>query len=130
MRVAEIDRVDDIPLSKDLARREVTLDLAPLLVSTDRAVLLGLILTELVINANKYAYDGGPGPIEISLEQHRTDLRLIVADKGKGKHQPRQGFGSRMMAAMVSQLAGRIDYGDNRPGLRAIVTAPVNALVD
>lgn len=105
----------------------VTLDLAPLLISADRAVILGLILTELVINANKYAYGGAPGPIEISLEQHRADLRLIVADKGRGKHQPGQGFGSRMMAAMVSQLAGRIDYGDNRPGLRAIVTAPINA---
>lgn len=109
---------------------QVSLDLAPLLVSTDRAVLLGLILTELVINAHKYAYDGRPGPVEIALEQHRSDLRLIVADRGKGRRQPRQGFGSRMMAAMVSQLAGRIDYGDNHPGLRAIVTAPINALVD
>jgi light-regulated signal transduction histidine kinase (bacteriophytochrome) len=106
----------------------VALDLAPLLVSADRAVILGLILTELVINANKYAYGGAPGPIEISLEQHRTELRLIVADRGQGRRRPGQGFGSRMMAAMISQLAGRIDYSDNRPGLRAIVTAPIAAI--
>lgn len=104
----------------------VSLDLAPVLISADRAVIVGLILTELVINANKYAYDGAPGPIEIGLEQHRSEMRLIVADRGGGKHHPRQGFGSRMMTAMASQLAGRIDYGENRPGLRAIVTAPIN----
>ncbi|WP_269306000.1 HNH endonuclease signature motif containing protein [Aeromicrobium sp. HA] len=38
MRVAEIDRVDDIPLSKDLARREVTLDLARALRTTEHQV--------------------------------------------------------------------------------------------
>jgi two-component sensor histidine kinase len=106
-------------------RGQVTLDLAPILIPTDRAVTLGLVLTELVINANKYAYGGRPGPIEISLEQHRNAFRLIVADRGQGKLGPREGFGSRMMAAMVSQLSGELEQRDNKPGLRAILTAPI-----
>lgn len=106
-------------------RAHISLDLAPILIPTDRAVTLGLVLTELVINANKYAYGGEAGPIEISLEQHREAFRLIVADRGMGKQDPQQGFGSRMMSAMVSQLSGSLEHRDNKPGLRTILTAPI-----
>ncbi|MBI0474358.1 GAF domain-containing protein [Sphingomonas sp. MA1305] len=105
---------------------QMRLDLAPVLVPTDRAVNIGLILTELVINASKYAYDGRPGPLSIALEQHGALLRLIVADQGRGKGQG-EGFGSRMMAAMVQRLDGEIAYLDNDPGVRAIMTAPIGA---
>lgn len=37
------------------------------------------------------------------------------------------GFGTRMMAAMVEQLAGRIDCRNNDPGLRAVLTAALIA---
>ena len=70
-----------------------------MLAPTDRVVTMGLVVTELVINANKYAYGGAPGPIAVSLEEHRANLRVIVSDSGKGKHTPSEGFGSRMMAA-------------------------------
>jgi two-component system, chemotaxis family, sensor kinase Cph1 len=106
---------------------QITVEAAPVLISTDRAVTLGLVVTELVINANKYAYGGGPGRIEVSLEEHRQSLRVIVADRGKGKHAPSEGFGTRMMNAMVRQLRGELTFGDNRPGLRAVLTAPIAA---
>lgn len=105
----------------------ISVDASPTLVPTDRAVTLGLVVTELVINANKYAYAGKPGPIEVSLEEHRASLRIIVADHGKGKHGLAEGFGSRMMGAMVKQLRGELIFGDNKPGLRAILTCPVSA---
>ena len=105
------------------------LDLAPVLMPTDRAVNIGLILTELVINASKYAYGGAAGPITIALEQHRNRIRLIVADEGRGKTGTSQGFGSRMMDAMIGGLSGTLDYTDNRPGLRAIVTVPIEAVI-
>jgi light-regulated signal transduction histidine kinase (bacteriophytochrome) len=107
----------------------ISVDAAPVLVPTDRAVTIGLVVTELVINANKYAYGGAPGPIQVSLEEHRADLRIIVADQGQGpgKQAPGSGFGSRMMTAMVRQLQGELTLGDNRPGLRAILTCPVSA---
>ena len=104
--------------------RHIKLDLAPVLVPTDRAVNIGLILTELVINATKYAYGGDAGPVAIALEQHGGKLRLIVADDGRGKGDG-EGFGSRMMDAMVQRLSGIIEFGDNAPGLRAIMTAPI-----
>ena len=71
-------------------------DLQPVVLPTDRAVGLGLVVTELVINANKYAYGGAPGPCGSPLEDGNI-LRLIVADQGVGRAQARKGFGRRMM---------------------------------
>ncbi len=104
------------------------LDLAPILLSTDRAVTLGLILTELIINSNKYAYGGAPGPIEIALTGERSSLKLLVADKGGGRISSRKGFGSRIMEALVTQLGGTLIYSDNLPGLRTEITIPVEVV--
>ena len=89
-------------------------DFAPIIIPTDAAVIIGLILTELVINANKYAYSGAVGPIAISLEQHRNRFRLIVADQGQGMSGTRSGFGTRMLNAMVDRLGGTIENTNNR----------------
>jgi light-regulated signal transduction histidine kinase (bacteriophytochrome) len=140
-RLYRADQVETVDLSRYLEElctemlssmgpewsEQISLDFAPVSVPTDRAVPLGLVLTELVINANKYAYGGAAGPIEIALEQDRSDFRLTVADRGRGKHGNGQGFGTRMMRALVAQLSGALEYGDNRPGLRAVLTAPIAA---
>lgn len=103
----------------------MVLDIAPMLISADRAVTVGLVLTELVINAAKYAYGDQPGPVSITLDRHRNQFRLVVADRGGGKTQAQEGFGSQMMRAMVDRLDGTIEYAPNDPGLRAIVVAPL-----
>ena len=107
--------------------KQFDLDLAPILIATDRAVSVGLLLTELVINVQKYAYAGRPGPLSVKLEQHRGKLRLIVSDSGVGKPSgTRSGFGKRMLVAVVDRLKGSLDEEDNKPGLRTIVTAPID----
>jgi chemotaxis family two-component system sensor kinase Cph1 len=107
--------------------QHLSLNVAPVMIPTDRAVTVGLVLTELLININKYAYAGKPGPIEIHLTEERANLQLIVADRGGGKVSPRKGFGSRMMEGLVSQLGGALSYADNNPGLRAALVAPIAA---
>lgn len=104
----------------------ITTDLAPVMIPADNAVNIGLILVELVINAQKYAYDGAAGPISVAVEQHRARFRLIVADRGNGRSGNRQGFGSRMLSAMVKRLSGTMEDDDNRPGLRVIFSAPID----
>jgi two-component system, chemotaxis family, sensor kinase Cph1 len=105
----------------------LSLNLSPVMVSTDRAVTLGLLLTELLINANKYAYDGLAGPIEIGLIEDRTLLHLVVADKGSGKVASSKGFGTRIMEGLVAQLGGKLTYADNLPGLRTMVIIPIES---
>jgi chemotaxis family two-component system sensor kinase Cph1 len=99
--------------------------LGPIMLPIDRVVPLGLVVTELVININKYAYQGEPGPIEIALTEDKANLRLVVADRGQGKASSRPGFGTRMMTALVMQLSGTIEFEDNQPGLRVVLVAPI-----
>ncbi|MBC9175871.1 histidine kinase dimerization/phosphoacceptor domain -containing protein [Pseudoroseomonas ludipueritiae] len=108
--------------------RQMQVDLAPVLMSADRSIHVGLILTELVINASKYAYDGTEGPISIAVEQHGSRIRLVVADKGTGAVKPGKGFGSSMIEMLTSGLDGELEFASNHPGLRAIVMIPIDAL--
>ena len=105
--------------------RQLVRDLQPVLLPTDRAVSLGLVLTELVINANKYAYRGAPGPLRITLAEDGSRIRLIVEDQGVGRTMSRKGFGTRMMDALVTQLQGALNYEDAQPGTRAILNFAV-----
>ena len=121
--------LDDLLASTDEAwRGQVKRDLEPILLPNDRAISMGLVLTELFINANKYAYSGAPGPLEISLTENGSMFRLTVADRGKGRQGTGSGFGSRMIDALVNQLGGKLEFSDNQPGTRAILSAPVGTV--
>lgn len=102
-------------------------DFAPVLISTDKAVRVGLIVNELIVNATKYAYGGQPGPLHIRLDQFRDTLRLVVADRGHGHTGEVQGtgFGSRMLTSLVQSLEGTIEQENNAPGLRVSLSAPI-----
>jgi chemotaxis family two-component system sensor kinase Cph1 len=93
-------------------------------IPTDQAVSLGLIVTELVVNSAKYAYQGKVGPITVQLrELAGRSIALTVADRGVGEAAPTgTGFGLRMVQALCAQWQGSIDQQDNRPGRRVVVT--------
>jgi light-regulated signal transduction histidine kinase (bacteriophytochrome) len=101
---------------------QVTAKTQEVTVPTDRAVTLALVINELIINAQKYAYGGAPGPLSVNVATAKGQLRIEVADQGVGGWRP-SGFGSRMMAVMIKQLAGELTFEDNTPGVRAVLTA-------
>jgi anti-sigma regulatory factor (Ser/Thr protein kinase) len=88
----------------------------PIEVPTDRAVSLGVILTELVTNALKYAYPAGEeGPITVRLERRDDHGLLAVQDQGIGPKPSATGTGlgrriveslSQSVGGMVTQTAG------------------------
>jgi light-regulated signal transduction histidine kinase (bacteriophytochrome) len=105
--------------------KHLRLSLAPVLVTTDRAVTLGLVLTELLINANKYAYEGAAGPIHIDLSEDLTHLHMVVSDQGSGRTLFKRGFGTGILEALVAQLHGDMVHSDNQPGLRVAIHVPL-----
>ncbi|KAA0968220.1 GAF domain-containing protein [Aureimonas fodinaquatilis] len=120
--------VDELKTTMDADwDRRITVDLTPILISTDKAVRLGLVVNELITNVSKYAYDGQPGPVVVRLEQFRENLRLIVSDRGKGYSGKTEGtgFGSKMLTSLVQSLNGTIQAEDNAPGLRIVMTCPI-----
>jgi two-component sensor histidine kinase len=54
-------------------------------VSTDQAVSIGMIATELVVNAFKHSGAGDrPGKVFVRWERSANEYRLVVADDGRG----------------------------------------------
>ncbi|MBW8304983.1 MAG: hypothetical protein K0M78_13870 [Brevundimonas sp.] len=105
----------------------LTLNARPLSVSTDQAVSIGVIVTELVTNAVKYAYSPGQGgEIRVVLEPRGPNGRalLMVEDDGPGLGDAKPkgtGLGGRIVSAMASGLRSQVEYDPAHAGVRARV---------
>jgi len=96
---------------------------------TSHAVSIGLIVTELIINAIKYAF---PGPqvsarIRVTFEMAKSDWKLTVADNGvgrNGKEEPNAstGLGAALIGALAKQLQAQISEASSTDGLSVAVT--------
>jgi two-component sensor histidine kinase len=114
----------------------LTLKAEPIEIDPDRAVAIGIIVNELVMNAVKYAYPDGAGPIHIVLNAQGDDLELSIADDGVGlnvKTDPRStGMGQRIVTAMAQKLDASVTRDPKHAGTRIVLrfhraTAPAPA---
>jgi two-component sensor histidine kinase len=114
----------------------LTLKAEPVEIDPDRAVAIGIIVNELVMNAVKYAYPDGAGPIHVDLNAQGDDLVLSIADDGVGlnvKSDPRStGMGQRIVSAMAAKLDASVERDPAHPGTRIVlrfrrVDAPATA---
>src|SRR5690242_2134740 len=95
-------------------------------IDPDRAVAIGIIVNELVMNAVKYAYPDGAGPIHVDLRASGDDLVLSIADEGVGldakQNDPRStGMGQRIVAAMAAKLEASVEPDPLHAGTRIVV---------
>ncbi|CAN5517603.1 response regulator [soil metagenome] len=118
--------------STDAAPRRLSLDAETILLPTDRAVSLGVIVTELVSNACKYAYaDTTAGEVRVALrrdgDQH---FKLVVEDDGIGMKidAPARGtgVGTKLIRAMGQSLQAAIEYDAAHTGVRATLRAALS----
>lgn len=106
----------------------LTLNAEPIEIDPDSAVAVGIIVNELVINAVKYAYPGGSGPINVALARNGEQIELAVADEGVGLTDSpapgSTGMGRRIVDAMTAKLDARITYDNANPGTRVLLSLP------
>jgi len=95
-------------------------------VDADQAIALGMIVTELVINAFKYAYPDGTGPVRVVLKRTGpAEAALTVEDDGVGSASDTQlkgsGLGRIIVRAMAMKLKGDLVLSSRNPGLSATI---------
>jgi two-component sensor histidine kinase len=106
--------------------------LEPLKLPTDSSINLGVVVTEWVTNAFKYAYPDRRGEVRVNLKR-LPDGRgeLLVEDDGIGRSDDGvargTGLGTRLVKAMAGSVGGEIQYLGRQPGTAARLTFPVPA---
>ena len=115
--------------SSPTARRTLRLMAEPIRMTTDRAVSLGVIVTELVTNACKYAYAPAvSGEVRVALRREGDDrFVLAVEDDGVGMiaDAPARGtgLGTKLIRAMAQSLQTNVEYDPAYLGVRATLRA-------
>jgi len=104
----------------------VKADHSPVL--SDKAVSLGLIVTELVINALKHAFPShiSSGEIKATYEANDVEWTLRVADNGCGMpdrvtEKPR-GLGTILVKALAQQLGAKVQVTSTSKGTTVSIT--------
>ena len=99
-------------------------DLEPLKLKPDSSVNLGVIVTEWVTNAFKYAYPDHAGEVRVrltSLSDGRAEL--VVEDDGIGRSAeaaPKgSGLGTKIVNAMARTIGAEVEYFVRYPGTGA-----------
>jgi two-component sensor histidine kinase len=109
----------------DLQATSIRLTADEVMLTSDRAVSVGMIVTELLTNALKYAYPPGTaGEVRVHLvRQPEGKALLAVEDDGVGWKEgdtvKGTGLGSRIVKSMASTLGSSIQYVERPRGTRA-----------
>lgn len=114
----------------DPARLSLTTTVDESVIDADVSVSLGLIVTELVINALKHAFPDShqQGGITVDYRSEGSSWSLQVSDDGIGmSNDPafsKPGLGTGIVDALSKQLGASVSITDRRPGTRISIAHP------
>jgi two-component sensor histidine kinase len=104
----------------------------PVFMTTDRAIRLALLVTELVTNAAKHAYpNGARGNVWVRLSRKDAGAAMIsVRDGGAGLPEDfdmrkSTGLGMRLVAAMAEAMSAKLRTQSLHPGAEFAIEIPL-----
>lgn len=104
----------------------------PVVLPSNQAVSVGLIVNELATNAFKYAFpDGEGGTVDIMLRGNADNVMIIVEDNGVGcPPNAGEGVGSRLIKLMAAQFNGTVSRMPAPKGCRTEVRLNLRSSTD
>lgn len=98
----------------------------------DQCIALGMIISEVISNAYKHAFENTPSPtITINLKSDAGNCTLLISDNGKGIDEtildkPRASLGIKLTEIFTKKLNGKLLIKNTGNGTNTTVTFPVN----
>jgi chemotaxis protein methyltransferase CheR len=99
------------------------------MIPSSMAVSLGLIVTELVINALKYAFPARTegAAVDVTYEIDGADWKLAVNDNGVGKNKDanpkdESGLGTTIVESLAKQLGASVEMTSSAEGFAVAIT--------
>jgi PAS domain S-box-containing protein len=92
---------------------------------TERAIPLGLLISELLTNAAKYAYGAAGGPVAVSAVAAGREITIRVSDRGRGIRAEAgdgRGIGSTIIAAIARQIGAIVETSSGPDGTTVTLT--------
>jgi two-component sensor histidine kinase len=119
---------------EDHARLSIHLAVDDSVVGSETSISLGLIVTELVINALKHAFpEGRQGAIDVRYQARGPNWTLSVSDDGIGisadPETAKAGLGTSIVEALASQLQAEVRVADAAPGTTVEIVHSAVAIV-
>lgn len=122
-------------LTEVTAHCEVVCDTSePMLMNTDRAIRVALLVTELVTNAAKHAYSAGhPGYVLVRVVRVGSEIaRITIRDNGKGLPPDFEigrggGLGMRLIMALAQQTDAQVCANRLSCGTEFVIELPLEA---
>lgn len=110
---------------RDPARLTLSVEADASVTNSEISVSLGLIVTELIINALKHAFPGDrAGTIKVAYRSQGETWRLSVADDGVGMpsgNVGKPGLGTSIVRALAGQLKAAVSVIENNPGAMVVI---------
>ena len=105
-------------------------DIEPVRLPTNASISLGIVVTEWVTNAFKYAYEGRAGEVRVLARKLGEGLLVAVEDDGVGMAvgAPARGtgVGSKIVTTIARSLKAEVDYLSRHPGTEARLVMPLD----
>lgn len=96
-------------------------------VTPDEAIGLGLITTELVINALKHAFPRGEGNVWVTYKNTAKEWNLSISDDGVGlaaTKADREGLGTNIIDSLANQLDADVQRESSTSGTTVTINHP------
>jgi two-component sensor histidine kinase len=97
----------------------------PLHMHSERSWRLGMIVSELITNSARHAFDDNGGTIRIELSGSGPFAQCCVTDNGSSQGSSRPGDGLKIVEALARELNGDISHRFGADGALSVLIFPV-----